>query len=199
MIVYLFLFIPFIFFTLGVTNTFNIFKIEEELGLEDKYTLANSKGTEYSALIDTRTFLYAEEISSAINNNYVILGRSIARGYDSAAFGKGADKIMEFISYSSAILSITLSIFAIQYTYTSNVQIQQQFEKINSAADNIHRTAGNLNLTSSKLDNNLETILERLSNMNTLQREIYTKLNNLNDNKVNDMIIQHNNYPSNSI
>ena len=95
MIVYLFLFIPFIFFTLGVTNTFNIFKIEEELGLEDKYTLANSKGTEYSALIDTRTFLYAEEISSAINNNYVILGRSIARGYDSAAFGKGADKIMD--------------------------------------------------------------------------------------------------------
>lgn len=111
----------------------------------------------------------------------------------------GADKIMEFISYSSAILSITLSIFAIQYTYISNVQIQQQFEKINSAADNIHRTAGNLNLTSSKLDNNLETILERLSNMNTLQREIYTKLNNLNDNKVNEMIIQHNNYPSNSI
>lgn len=32
-----------------------------------------------------------------------------------------ADKIMEFISYSSAILSIALSIFAIQYPYTSNV------------------------------------------------------------------------------
>lgn len=111
----------------------------------------------------------------------------------------GADKIMEFISYSSAILSIILSIFAIQYTYTSNVQIQQQFEKINSVADNIHETAGNLNLTSRKLDNNLETILERLSNMSTLQREIYTKLNNLNDNEVNEMIIQHNNYPSNSI
>ena len=45
-----------------------------------------------------------------------------------------ANKIMEFISYSTAIVSITLSIFAIQYTYTSNVQIQQQFEKINAVA-----------------------------------------------------------------
>lgn len=106
----------------------------------------------------------------------------------------GADKIMEFISYSSAILSITLSIFAIQYTYTSNVQIQQQFEKINSIADNIHRTAENLNLTSSKLDENLETILERLENMNTLQKEMSSQLNNLNDSKVNEIDIQHNNY-----
>ena len=106
----------------------------------------------------------------------------------------GADKIMEFISYSSAILSITLSIFAIQYTYTSNVQIQQQFEKINSIADNIHKTAENLNLTSGKLDENLETILERLENMNTLQKEMSSQLNNLNDSKVNKIDIQHNNY-----
>lgn len=106
----------------------------------------------------------------------------------------GADKIMEFISYSSAILSITLSIFAIQYTYTSNVQIQQQFEKINSIADNIHKTAKNLNLTSGKLDENLGTILERLENMNTLQKEMSSQLNNLNDSKVNEIEIQHNNY-----
>lgn len=105
-----------------------------------------------------------------------------------------ADKIMEFISYSSAILSITLSIFAIQYTYTSNVQTQQQFEKINSIAHSIHKTAENLNLTSGKLDENLETILERLENMNTLQKEMSSQLNNLNDSKVNDIDIQHNNY-----
>lgn len=47
-----------------------------------------------------------------------------------------ANKIMDYISYASVILSITLSVFALLYTYTSNVQIQQQFEKINSAADN---------------------------------------------------------------
>ena len=106
----------------------------------------------------------------------------------------GADKVMEFISYSSAILSITLSIFAIQYTYTSNVQIQQQFEKINSVADNIHKAAGNLNLTSGKLDDNLEAILERLENMNTLQKEMSSQLNNLNDSRFNEIDIQHDNY-----
>jgi hypothetical protein len=105
-----------------------------------------------------------------------------------------AGKIMEFISYSTAILSITLSIFAIQYTYTSNVQIQQQFEKINAVADNIHKTAENLNLTSSKLDENLGEILERLENMNALQEEMSSQLNNLNDNRVNNIDIQHNNY-----
>ncbi len=48
--------------------------------------MKNDAGEEYSALVDTRTFLYAEEIQSAIKNNYIIIGRSIARGYDSLFF-----------------------------------------------------------------------------------------------------------------
>lgn len=63
-----------------------------------------------------------------------------------------ASKIMEFISYSSAILSITLSVFAILYTYTSNVQMQQQFEKINSVADNLRESSTSLNKASSNLE-----------------------------------------------
>lgn len=87
----------------------------------------------------------------------------------------GADKVMEFISYSTAILSIILSIFAIQYTYTSNVQIQQQFEKINAVANNIHKTADNLNLTSRKLDENLGEILERLEKYECVtKRDVFT-------------------------
>lgn len=78
---------PVIFFTLGVSGIFNIFNIEEELGLEGKYELQSFGGEKYSALTDTRTFLYIEELQSAINNDYIILGRSIARGYDSMAFG----------------------------------------------------------------------------------------------------------------
>lgn len=85
---------PIIFFILGVTGNFNIFNIEEELGLEGKYEIKSSEGEEYSALTDTRTFLYVEELQSAINNNYIIWGRSIARGYDSASFGDLADKAM---------------------------------------------------------------------------------------------------------
>lgn len=83
-----------------------------------------------------------------------------------------ADKIMEYISYASVILSITLSIFAILYTYTSNVQIQQQFEKINSAANNITSTSDNLTTTGKKLNENLETILNHLERIDDRQEEI---------------------------
>lgn len=85
---------PVVFFILGATGTFNIFNIEEELGLEGKYQMKadGTDGEEISALADTRTFLYVEEINSAIEHDYVIQGRSMARGYDSAWFGAGIDK-----------------------------------------------------------------------------------------------------------
>lgn len=92
-----------------------------------------------------------------------------------------AYKIMEFISYSSAILSITLSIFAIQYTYTSNVQIQQQFEKINSVADNIRSTSDNLGLTVQKLDQNLEVILNKLDTIDQSQQQMSSQIDNMNN------------------
>lgn len=77
----------------------------------------------------------------------------------------GAYKIMEYVSYASVILSITLSVFAILYTYTSNVQIQQQFEKINSAAAGITSTSDKLSETGKKLADNLDDILERLDSI----------------------------------
>lgn len=89
---YTLLVIPLILFILGITNTFNIFKIEEELGLKNKYTIQLSDGSEYSTLTDTRTLLYVEEIQSAIKNDYILLGRSISRGYDSALFGEVIDQ-----------------------------------------------------------------------------------------------------------
>ena len=91
-----------------------------------------------------------------------------------------ADKIMEYISYASVILSITLSVFAILYTYTSNVQIQQQFEKINSAANNITSTSDNLSMTGNKLNENLEMILNRLESIDDRQEEISGQMNNIN-------------------
>lgn len=94
------------------------------------------------------------------------------------------DIIMEFISYASSILSITLSIFAIQYTYTSNNQIQQQFEKINTAAENIKDTAARLNNTNQDLEKNLSAILDKLEHIDASQREISTSIDNLNSNKL---------------
>ena len=87
---------------------------------------------------------------------------------------------MEYISYASVILSITLSVFAILYTYTSNVQIQQQFEKINSAANTITSTSSNLAATGNKLNENLDTILERLENIDQFQQEMTSQLTDMN-------------------
>lgn len=92
-----------------------------------------------------------------------------------------ADKIMEYISYASVILSITLSIFAILYTYTSNVQIQQQFEKINSAANTITTTSNNLTITGENLNNNLDKILEHLESIDQYQQEMTNQLTAMNN------------------
>ena len=82
-----FLIIPFVFFSLAATDTFNIFNIDEELGIDGKYSMKDGNSDEdISALTDTRTFLYVEEVTSAIRNDYVIYGNSIARGYESAFF-----------------------------------------------------------------------------------------------------------------
>lgn len=84
---------------------------------------------------------------------------------------------MDYISYASVILSITLSVFALLYTYTSNVQIQQQFEKINSAADNITSASERLKTTTGKLDENLGTILQHLESIDIKQQEISNNIN----------------------
>ena len=91
-----------------------------------------------------------------------------------------ANKIMEYISYASVILSITLSIFAILYTYTSNVQIQQQFEKINTAANTITTTSENLTITGDRLKTNLGAILEHLEKIDQSQQNMTTQLTDIN-------------------
>lgn len=94
-ILYLLWLAPITLFVLGLTGIFNVFQIEKELGLEGRFELISStSGNEYSALTDTRTFLYQEEINSAIKYNYVIQGRSPARGYESSSFGKSIDKAL---------------------------------------------------------------------------------------------------------
>lgn len=80
---------PIVFSILGISGIFNILNIKEELNIED-----TDKRTEYGGLTDTRTGLYVEEITSAIDHNYVLYGRSIARGYDSIMFGDAIDKAM---------------------------------------------------------------------------------------------------------
>jgi hypothetical protein len=78
---------PIILFVLASVGIFNIFKIDDIMST-NSYTIKNSQtGSEYSIADDTRTFLYEEEIRSAIKNDYVWFGHSLARGYDSYVFG----------------------------------------------------------------------------------------------------------------
>ena len=82
------LFVPLIFLLLGVTGIFNVFKLDEYFGEQTVKTksISGEKGEE-SLTADTRTLLYIEVIESAIKNNYIIFGRTPARGNDSNSFG----------------------------------------------------------------------------------------------------------------
>ena len=90
-----------------------------------------------------------------------------------------SDELMKYMSVASVILSITLSIFAIQYTYTSNNEIHQQFEKINSVADNIKETSEKLAKTNMLLNDNLNQILQRLENIDQSQKDMSSKIKNI--------------------
>lgn len=85
------MFIPFVFFVLGVTGKFNIFRISDYT--ENEYKTANSSGETEDLTEDTRTALYIEVINSAIVNDYIWIGRSFARGNDSALFGAKTEEI----------------------------------------------------------------------------------------------------------
>lgn len=100
------------------------------------------------------------------------------------------DFIMSYISCASVILSVTLSIFAILYTYISNAQIQQQFEKINTAAISINDTSNKLITTEQKLNNLLETIEKHLDNIDKSQKEMNQQIGNMN-NQVDETTISN--------
>lgn len=81
---------------LGLSGTYNIFDHKEKKSFfnEIVFSEGNFSGDEKiigeQALTDTRTFIYIEVFESAIYNDYVLLGRTLARGNDSEAFGKNS-------------------------------------------------------------------------------------------------------------
>lgn len=86
------LLLPFVFLGLGVTGTFNIFRIGDAIGAS-KVEIENSNDGVDDLGADTRTFIYIEEAASALKHNYVIQGRSLARGYDSDFFFMADDEM----------------------------------------------------------------------------------------------------------
>lgn len=82
------LILPIVLFVLATTGIFNIFQADEYLGTNYTTTVVeNGEIEERSLVVDTRTLIYEEVLTSAIKNNYVFHGRTPARGNDSELFG----------------------------------------------------------------------------------------------------------------
>ncbi len=83
-----------------------------------------------------------------------------------------SDLIISYVSCASILLSIALSILAIQYTYTSNAYTQRQFEKINAAATMITTLSNKLAATENKINESMVYINNRLDSIDRIQKEI---------------------------
>ena len=94
-----------------------------------------------------------------------------------------ASVLVEYISYAGTLLSITLSIFAIQYTYHSNNRAETQFDKINQAAENIIRASESMTIEAG-------VIKEKLADIETKQNTLNTKIDIKNQNSSDENLIQ---------
>ncbi len=92
--------IPIVLLILGVTGRFNIFEnLESNKGKYVEKVIMNGQVVEIDLSTDTRTFIYTEVIESAIKHDYVIWGRTPARGNDSRAFGAYNAEILKTGKY----------------------------------------------------------------------------------------------------
>ncbi len=79
---------PILLFFLGVSGIFNVFKIDEYVTGDYKTTVVEEGASREANLTDdTRTALYVEVLSSAIKYDYIVFGRTPARGNESTIFG----------------------------------------------------------------------------------------------------------------
>lgn len=98
------------------------------------------------------------------------------------------EKVMSYVGAFSVLLSILLSIFAIQYTYHSNNEVYRQFDKINGCAENINGTNQELSATHKKLDNHIDTILTKLDSIQAdLRSSVNSNRQSGGENKTNDL------------
>ena len=87
--------IPVVLLVSGITGTYNIFE-ETSAKYEGRYVVKSmdeDQAGDVDMSADTRTVIYTEVISSAIFNKYVWLGRTPARGNDSAFYGEANAKL----------------------------------------------------------------------------------------------------------
>lgn len=92
--------LPIILLYLGLSGTYNIFKdISSNEGKYVEKKIVNGKVVESDLSADTRTFIYVEVIESALKHNYVVWGRTPARGNDSLSFGSYNAEVLKTGKY----------------------------------------------------------------------------------------------------
>lgn len=73
---------------LGITGQFNPFEaLTSYQGNYKQTKIKNGRLVDVDLAADTRTFIYVEVVKSAIKNQYILFGRTPARGNDSKSFG----------------------------------------------------------------------------------------------------------------
>lgn len=93
---WLFLALPMILFVFGVTGAFNVFEMSDYLGeVGEDAVVVHDDGSVESLLTDSRSLLYIEELTSALDNDYWLFGRSMARGYDTISFIAFGNEVQE--------------------------------------------------------------------------------------------------------
>ena len=91
---------PVIFLFLGLSGTFNIFEgLASNKGDYVETKVVDGQVVEEDLSADTRTFIYVEVIESALKHNYVLWGRTPARGNDSMTFGAYNAEILKTGKY----------------------------------------------------------------------------------------------------
>ena len=98
----------------------------------------------------------------------------------------GAEKIMDFISYSTAILSITLSIYAIVYTRDSNVSLQRQFEKIEAATEQLDKVSNSISRQYADIKDGLDNLAKKQDEM----RELFNESSEKERVPINDILLE---------
>lgn len=81
----LFYILPLILLFLGISGQYNFFS-DGLANNKNQYKTIRNDGTEENLNADTRTFIYEEVIASSIKHEYVLTGRTPARGNDSNFF-----------------------------------------------------------------------------------------------------------------
>ena len=84
-----------------------------------------------------------------------------------------AERIISYLNYTSILLSILLSVFAILYTYSSSNKLDQQIARINIAVETIKTTNNQLSSSNQTLVQTIISMHEKLGNLEANQGKNY--------------------------